>query len=465
MLIRSAKLIFVTDIAITLSSIVTSLIGARSLGPAGRGDLLVVTLWPLVIAMLATLGLPNAFRYWMAKEPSRCSRLFSNAVVYTLIAGAISIVLSDLIVPHLIGSRSPQVMLLARVYMINIPAVIFLSLMRGLLEGTKRFGWSGAARFIFFGVQAVGFSSLWAFNRLTVATAAFTMIVAQLVSMLLALFAVCRELKPRWSPSWDEFRTSMHYGLRDYAGEISDFTTLRLDQMMMGGMASNVAMGLYVMAVRLSEITTFIAGALADALMPEVAGSRKGDDPEALLARTLRLTLYANVIMLVPLWLAAPLMLRILFGQSFVPATGAFRWLLVAAVVWSAGAIVIRGLQGFGHPGLTTLARFVSAIVTAITLLILLPRMGITGAAISSLAGYIVLLAVSLAALVYRRKFGLWHYLRPQRQDIPFAKIQALTSFYLRARGASPTAREGLSETETPSLTVGLLPGGAGTEG
>ena len=53
LLIRSAKLIFATDIAITLISVVTSLIGARALGPAGRGDLLVITLWPLVIAMLA----------------------------------------------------------------------------------------------------------------------------------------------------------------------------------------------------------------------------------------------------------------------------------------------------------------------------------------------------------------------------------------------------------------------------
>ena len=436
LLIRSAKLIFATDIAITLISVVTSLIGARALGPAGRGDLLVITLWPIVIAMLAVLGLPNAFRYWMAKDPSRCSRLFSNAVVYTVVAGAIGVVLSDFIVPHLIGQRSPEVMVLVRIYMINIPAVIFLSLMRGLLEGTKRFGWSGAARFIFFGVQAVGFSTLWVFGRLTVATAAFTMIAAQMISMLLASIAVMRELKPRWSPSWQEFRTSMNYGLRDYAGEVSDFTTLRLDQMMLGGMASNTAMGLYVMAVRLSEITTIIAGALADALMPEVAGSAKEDDPEAMLAKTLRLTLYANVIILVPLWIAAPLMLRILFGQSFVPATGAFRWLLVAAVVWSAGTIVIRGLQGFGHPGLTTIARSVSAIVTASTLLVLLPKMGITGAAISSLAGYGALLVVALGALVYRRELGLWHYLRPQRHDIPFAKIKTLTSFYLFARSS-----------------------------
>jgi O-antigen/teichoic acid export membrane protein len=193
---------------------------------------------------------------------------------------------------------------------------------------------------------------------------------------------------------------------------------------------------LYVVAVRLSEITTFAAGAAADALMPEVASARKSAQAEALLARTLRLTVYANLILLVPLWLIAPWMLHFLFGQSFVPAAGAFRWLLVAAVVWSAGAIVVRGLQGFGHPGLTTVARFISAIVTALVLLWLLPRFGITGAAISSLIGYAVLLAVALVALVHRRQLGFWQYLRPQRRDIPFARIKELANFSLvSARG------------------------------
>jgi O-antigen/teichoic acid export membrane protein len=436
MIFRSAKFILLTDVAITLFSVVTSLVGARALGPAGRGDLLLITLWPIVIAMLTELGLPNSYRYWMAKEPDRVASLFSNAVIFTVIVGGTSVVVGDLLVPHLVGERTPEVMLLVRVYMINIPGVIFLSLMRGLLEGTRRFGWAGAARFIFFVVQAGGFLGFWLMGRLTVSTAAFTMILSQTASVLLATAAVWHQLRPRWRPSWTEFKTSMHYGLRDYAGGVADYATLRLDQLMLGAMASSSAMGLYVVAVRLSEVTTFAAGAAADALMPEVAASRKGDNVEALLARTLRLTIYLNLLVLVPLWLAAPLILRTLFGPSFEPATNAFRWLLVSAVVWSAGAIVIRGLQGFGHPGLTTIARFVSAAVTAGVLLILLPRMGITGAAISSLIGYSVLLVVALFALLHRRQLGFWQYLRPQRRDIPIAKLRALASFsVLSARG------------------------------
>ncbi|PYS66509.1 MAG: hypothetical protein DMF76_00245, partial [Acidobacteria bacterium] len=331
MIIRSAKLILVIDCTILLCTVVTSLIGARALGPAGRGDLLVIAMWPLVIAMLAELGLPNAHRYWMAKEPERCSRLFSNAVIYTVIVGAISIALADVIVPHLVGERSAQVKTLLRIYQVNIPAALFLKLMRGLLEGTRRFGWAGMARLLSFIVQGFGFAILWSSGSLTVSSATYILICAQTASALLATFAVWRQLRPRWEPSWTEFKNSMHYGLRDYPGCVADFTTLRLDQLMLGGMASSAAIGLYVVAVRLSEVTTYVSDALADALMPEVARSRVGEQAESLLSRTLRLTVYTNVLVLIPLWVAAPLILRVLFGASFVPATGAFRWLLIAA--------------------------------------------------------------------------------------------------------------------------------------
>src|ERR1051326_3526765 len=102
-----------------------------------------------------------AYRYWMAREPQRVSRLFSNAVVYTIVVGLIAVTIADIVVPHLVGSRSEQVMTLLRIYQINIPAALFLDLMRGLLEGTRRFGWGGAARRTFSGAHAAPFPPTW----------------------------------------------------------------------------------------------------------------------------------------------------------------------------------------------------------------------------------------------------------------------------------------------------------------
>src|SRR6185503_16557924 len=157
MIVRNVKLIFSVNLLILLSGVVTSLLGAWALGPAGRGDLLVVVLWPPVVALLAGLGLPQAHRYWMAREPARISHLFSNGIIYALVAGGVALAVAELVVPHIVGQRSPEVMTLVRIYLVNIPAALMMDLMLGLLDGARRFGWAGAARGLFFGVQAAGF--------------------------------------------------------------------------------------------------------------------------------------------------------------------------------------------------------------------------------------------------------------------------------------------------------------------
>ncbi len=69
---------------------------------------------------------------------------------------------------------------------------------------------------------------------------------------------------------------------------------------------------------------------------------------------------------------------------------------MFASVVWSAGAIVISGLNGLGHPGLSAIARIAAAVVMVVALLTLLPTRGIQGAAIASILGYSVMFLVAL---------------------------------------------------------------------
>ncbi len=426
MFTKNIKMVFSTNALALMCGVLTSLLSAWALGPAGRGDLLIVMLWPPVCALLATFGLMQAHRYWAAKDPACVSMLFSNALLFSLVVGLGALAFAELIIPHLVGQRSPEVMRLVRIYLLNIPAALVQFLMIGLLEGSRRFGWSGTSRLITFVVQAASYLVLWLFNHLTVETAAFSAMAGQFAAMFLSLFAVWHQLRPRWQPSWLQWRNALHYGMRGYPGTVADFATLRMDQLLLGGLASSTAIGLYFVAVRLSEITAILAGPVADAVMPEVAASKHGARADNLLARSLRLTVYTHLIVLVPLWLAAPHILRIVYGPSFSAAGGTFRILLVASVVLTAGGIAISGLNGFGHPGLSTIARVSSAAVTVVALLTLLPRYGIAGAAIASLLGYSVLMIVAFIALMRQRERSMWSYLKPRTSDLPLTQLRSL---------------------------------------
>jgi O-antigen/teichoic acid export membrane protein len=176
---------------------------------------------------------------------------------------------------------------------------------------------------------------------------------------------------------------------------------------------------------------------VAEALMPEVAAAEREERAVELLFKSLRLTGYSFLILLIPLWLGAPLLLRVAYGREFLAATETLRLLFVASMIWSAGAIVSSGLNGMGRPGLVTLARLASAVVTVVALIYWLPSRGIVGAAWASLAGYSVIPAVGLFWLARRQRINLWEQLRPRWGDIPVARLRA--SFivrFVKARGS-----------------------------
>jgi enterobacterial common antigen flippase len=437
MLKRNIQLVFSTNALMLSSGVVTSLLSAWALGPTGRGDLMVVLMWPAIFSMVAQIGLPQAYRFWSAKRPDCVSALFSNAVVFTVVMGLVMLALAELVIPNLIGERSPEVLRLTRIYLMMIPILMLTDLTRGLLEGARRFTWVGALRLILFGVQLGSYIVLWFIGNLTVATATYTMIASLTASLLLSVFAVWHELRPSWDPKVSELRNTLRYGIRDYPGVLTEFVNWRMDLMMLVGMASSSAVGLYVVALRLADITSTLASSVGDALLPEVAASAKPEEATAVVTRSLRLTLTAHLLILVPLWIAAPYILRFAYGRSFVPVTNVLRMLMFASVVWSAGAIVISGLNGLGHPGLSAIARISSAAVMVVALLTWLPTRGIQGAAMASIVGYSVMFLVALFWFLRLRKITLWGCLRPRWDDLP----SSFTPAVLRARFARVTNR------------------------
>lgn len=452
MLTRNIKLVFSTNALMLSSGVVTSLLSAWALGPTGRGDLMIVLMWPAIFSMVAQIGLPQAYRFWIAKRPECGSALFSNAVIFTLVIGLLTLGIAELVIPLLIGHRSPEVVRLAQVYAVVIPLTLLIDLTRGLLEGARSFRWVAALRLVFFGVQLVSFIVLWLVGRLTVTTSMYTMVASTAVGMTLALIGVWRVLKPRWEPSLGPLKTSLHYGVRDYPGILTEFVSWRLDLMMLVGTASSTAIGLYVVALRLADITSTLAGSVGDALLPEVAASKDADEATRVVTRSLRLTLCAHLLILLPLWIAAPHILRFAYGTGFVEVTNVLRLLMFASVIWSAGAIVISGLNGLGHPGLSATARIAAAIVMVVALLKWLPSRGIQGAALASITGYSVMFLVSLFWLLRRREITLWECLRPRWEDVP----KSFTPSGIRAELARMMRRTPQTKNQTADALIGL---------
>jgi O-antigen/teichoic acid export membrane protein len=433
---RSVKLVFSTNTLFLFFSVTTSLLSAWALGAEGRGDLTIVTMWLSIFVLAGALGLPYAHRYYAARETEWQSEIFSNTIVFTFIISLVTISLAWLAVPLILSGQKPEIVWLTQIFLFNVPVVLLSEMLRGHLEGARLFGWLGAARICFITFQGVGYFLLYIFGLLTLINALWIIVFAQILLVAVMVFAVCYNLRPKWKPSLKIFRSEISYGLRSYFGNVTEFAVWRLDQMMLTAFAASATVGLYAVAVAVAEITAILASSVSDALLPEVASSKTPADSMILMGKTIRLTFYAQITALIPLWIFAPFALGAVYGEGFVEASDALRVLLICSIIWSVSLIVISGLNGLGRPGLGTVARLFSAAATVITLVWLLPKYGMMGAAFSSLIGYTVLLCVSLFCLLRSQNTGLWEFLRPRKDDISVEKLKSFFKFPIPLPGS-----------------------------
>ena len=96
---------------------------------------------------------------------------------------------------------------------------------------------------------------------------------------------------------------------------------------------------------------------------------------------------------------AAKPMLRFLFGPQFIPALNMAKILLAASLFQGMNQVCGAALRSLGKPGRTSIAEFAGLFVTVVLLVILLPRFGAVGAAVTSIATYCVVFVIQFALL------------------------------------------------------------------
>jgi O-antigen/teichoic acid export membrane protein len=192
-------------------------------------------------------------------------------------------------------------------------------------------------------------------------------------------------------------------GLRGQVGNILQYLNLRLDLLLVPALLNLASAGVYLVAVRISEVLTQVSSSSAAFLFPHVAAQAERD-ATATTERATRMTLVVVVLGGLPLLLLAEPILSLAFGDEFVGGAGALRIMLVAMLPLSLVRIMAGDLKGRGRPGTVSLAALTALVATVVLDLLLIPLLGIEGAALASLLTYSTSAAMLL--VIYRRLTG-----------------------------------------------------------
>lgn len=402
---RGSALLLSAKIVGNAGFFVAVLILARALGPVGRGTIAFVLVTAMVVGRMVLVGVAEATTVFAADRPARRAVLLSNLSLVALTGGLVGAVVVCGALLLLTGARP------AGIQHAELAALALGTLVTALVEACYAFllGCSRLRRIALITasaswVYAVFLAVVWVGPGLTVARAAFIWAGAEGVRALVLLSSCVRGIGLA-RPDLPLLRESVTFGLRAWIGSLSTFLNFRTDQILMGFIASEAALGAYAVAVNASEVLLYLPSAAATALLPVIAR----EAPEHRVERTLRAFRSVAVITGVSILVAAllgPPLIPIVFGADFHRSVVPFLWLLPGAAGFAATAIFSNALVASRSPGLSSLGPLVSLAVGLVLDVILIPPFGAAGAAFAASAAFLVGGAAALCAYRTRAAFG-----------------------------------------------------------
>lgn len=391
---------FVVKVAGVLAAFAVAVLLARALEPAGYGLYAYAFALMSVIGIPTQLGLPHLVVRQTAiavdaRDSDAVLRVWRWSAAASLLAAAtiigVSLVVLWLLPQALGGARGPFLWALAL-----LPLIAFGNLGAGALRGLGRVTTGLAAEHV---VRQVLFLSL--IVTLVVAAGgldARTAMVAHVAAAGgAAAFAWVRATSVRlpsggavasgFGSLW--LRSALLLGIVSAAHLVN----MRLDILMIGALLDAADVGVYQVAQSGANLVALGASAAGLVAAPEFARLHARADTAALQAlckRAARFALLVSAPAALALILVGAPLVGIAFGDAYRPAAAPLAW-LAAAQLLSAAFGPVGVLLNMGHHEAVTVRGVATAAVVNVVLnAVLIPTLGISGAAIATAVSVVV---------------------------------------------------------------------------
>jgi len=197
---------------------------------------------------------------------------------------------------------------------------------------------------------------------------------------------------------------------------------MKIDQVMINGMLGSYEVGQYAAAVRISEVWYFIPMVIASSLFPAIINAKKTSEKLYLsrIQHLFDLMAWLAIIIAIPMSFLSDWLILLLYGKEYSEASGVLMLHIWSAVfvflgVASSKWFVTEGLQKH------SLYRTTTGVILNVGLnLILIPKLGIYGAAIATLVAQIF---ASYLLNVFFRKSRILFKLQTNSLLLPFRKV------------------------------------------
>jgi len=382
-------------LALTVLSLVSSIVTARVLGQGGRGDYFFIITLSGTLVQLTNLGLPVSATYDVARDPATAPRVIANALwVSVVAAGGIGVILA--IVAHAAGALQDTPIGYLLLAAALAPASLFFTITANVLTGQERFVQfnlleAGSRAFAVIAIVVAGVVGAGAGGFVGAAIAAWT------ASAIVTGWAALRGHRIRLRFDASLFRRGFRYATKAYIITLLAFLVLRANIFLLRHEYDPGELGLYSIAAQFSDVLAILPQAVALVLFPRLIKDR-GSRWQA----TQRATLGAAILMGVTCGLTAIVagpLIRVLYAPAFVPAADVLRIMLPGVACLGIVNVLSQYLAAEGIPRtLVSIWAGAAALVAILSLLLVPSHAGAGAAAALSVTYGGVLIAVLVLA-------------------------------------------------------------------
>ena len=403
-LASSAFLTFVTRGVGILLTAVAGIVIARSLGPTGRGIYGLATSTGLLFAAFAGLGISYAGIYLAGQKRFDRQVLLSNTLAWALAISSLwiaGVILIRAFNPNFFDTLGEGQLAVA---VMGGGVILLIAIAKDFLLAHGDLWAFNAVQFMESVSRLAFILAVLVLLGLTDTAAVGAWFFALLATAGLAVFSLARYARILPAVNIKALTAQVSYGIRGYMGYVFQAANHRLDVFFVAFFVGPAAVGYYAVGFGVAELLWEIPLALGTVLFPKGAALDARTNSR-IAASICRRTLFLTAMGVIVLLALGRFVIMGLYGSEFLPSLTPFYILLPSALFYTIHKVLGSSLAGQGVPQATLYGGILSVPVMVALNVILLPQIGIKGAAIASDVAYAINAGVVL--FIFWRVAGL----------------------------------------------------------
>lgn len=390
--IKNVLFTLVSSIFVMVMNFVVSIILARTLGPTGQGIYAICILFPMTILTFTNLGISRSSIYHIGKKKYNFNDLLSNIITLNLVIIIISLLVGFFILivfGNELFAHVPLNLLLLGLLLLPLQATLFQSIY-GIILGVQKIK-------IYNLLYIIQNASLFIFIVLLVLFLGkniFGGILANIISLVittsLAIYLTHRffGFGKKFSFNKEIINSLVIFGFKINLGAAVSYMHLRVDTFILNAILLPESVGYYAIAVGIAELLGTFSGNVSTVLYPKVAAMKDEESKNQFTPIVSRNNLLITFMGSLLILFFSQWLIVLLYSNEYLPSVQPLQILLIGVIFISVERILTNDLIARGKAMINVYVTSAMLIVNIILNLILIPKYGINGAALSTSVSY-----------------------------------------------------------------------------